>query len=85
MFVLTAPQQAGSLIKKLSHTRIQVSLAASCDLTVDNEKREASPRQGGQHQEGVEALVLAHGWSIPRHHAHRGVASTITLTQLSLA
>ena len=60
MFVLTTPQKAGSLIKKLSHTRIQVSLAASCDLTVDYEKREAGPREGGQHQEGVEALVLAH-------------------------
>ena len=60
MFVLTAPQQACTMIQKLSHTRIQVPLAASRDLTVDNEKREAGPGQGGQHQEGVEALVLAH-------------------------
>ena len=59
MFVLTAPQQAGRLIKKLCHTRIQVSFAASCNLTVDNEKCQTGPGQGGENQEGVEALVLA--------------------------
>ena len=81
MFVLTAPQQAGRLIKKLSHTRIQVSLAASCDLPVDYEKREAGPGQGGEHQEGVEALVLADRGPVPRHHAHGRVAPAIGLTQ----